>query len=450
MNKIARKPSSDPVQEKLRESKSQWNKSVSEFIKNLIDLKKTMNGWPSKFHMERSFIKDPIPSDPHSILGVLASDFQELANSGNNIIQQQIEYAKNRKQKQQKGTPNSNLSQQLLSASIEYELIAEGSNPITRFFSRLKGPWLGDSPEARARKYRLAMLRACSLLEKDLKKFEAQILGSSGESIFIAGKMLYQIDNHLKFVLESLNGFKAMEKTDNYNAPNEPELNINSNEIDTANKSITDFRKNYANFTDLDGALVKQFSTLILKFLSDDSVKEQLAPEINSIYQLILTDINNKHKTTSDNLGDVLIKSKTASLEIVAQNILDKWVGKINHKINPFDKTSPLRLDVSKQASEVITLINQLMNSLEQGLVTEQVKSLLNEINNKMIIIKSLMRPLEATIRNKLFDKTFVDLLQDNKLTDYDSSLNKKQKEHLERMVQNKQFRDLTNIYSRT
>jgi hypothetical protein len=66
-----------------------------------------------------------------------------------------------------------------------------------------------------------------------------------------------------------------------------------------------------------------------------------------------------------------------------------------------------------------------------------------------MIIIKSLMRPLEATIRGKLFDKTFVDLLQDNKLTDYDNKLDKKQKEHLEKMVQNKQFRDLTNLYSR-
>src|SRR6478736_333926 len=97
MIKIARKPSSDPIQEKLRQMKAQWNKDVSVFITDLINLKKTMNGWPSKFNMERSFIKDPIPSDPNTIIGVLASDFQELAQRGNAIVQQQLEYSKTRR-----------------------------------------------------------------------------------------------------------------------------------------------------------------------------------------------------------------------------------------------------------------------------------------------------------------------------------------------------------------
>jgi hypothetical protein len=458
MNKTARKPSSDPIQEKLRQSKSQWNKDVSTFITDLINLKKTMNGWPSKFHMERSFIKDPIPSDPHSILGVLASDFQELAQSGNSIIQQQIEYSKARKKKQPKTTnvstpsistsPASNLTQQL-SASLDYNLTVEGSNSVTRFFSRLKGPWFGSSPEVRARKYRLAMLRATALLEKDLEKFEIQILGSSGESIFVASKLLFQIDNHLKFVLESLNALKSLENESVSSAqPMEENIPVASSEVDRATAAITDFRKNFANFDDLDGTLVKQFSSLILKFLSDDSVKEALAPEINRSYQLLLTDINNKRGTSAATLSEVLMKTKSA-MQVVAQNLLDKWVGKLNHKLNPFDKTSAIRLDISKLAKESRTILNQLMNSLEKGLNPEDVKSSLSEINNKMIMIKSLMRPLEATIKGKLFDKTFVDLLGDNKLTDYESKLDKKQKEQLEKMIQTKQFRDLTNMYSR-
>jgi hypothetical protein len=64
MIKSARKPSSDPVQEKLRQSKAVWNKEVSIFVNDLIHCKKLMNGWPSKFHMEKSFIKEPIPADP--------------------------------------------------------------------------------------------------------------------------------------------------------------------------------------------------------------------------------------------------------------------------------------------------------------------------------------------------------------------------------------------------
>jgi hypothetical protein len=459
MNKVARKPSLDPIQEKLRQSKSQWNKDVSVFITDLINLKKTMNGWPSKFHMERSFIKDPIPADPHSILGVLASDFQELAQQGNSIIQQQLDYSKTRRKRQPKqpaapvapSAPSApDLTQQLSAANLDYNLIAEGSNPVTRFFSRLKGPWFGESPEVRMRKYRLSMLRACALLEKDLEKFEATIVGSTGESIFIASKLLHQVENHLRFVLESLASLKALESGTPIQPTEEVKFDNHIDaEVDKANKVITDFHKNYANFNDLDGALVKQFSSLILKFLSDDSVKESLAPDILNVYKLLLTDINNKRGASADSLSDLLSRSKTAELQVVAQNILDKWVGKINHNINPFDKTSALRLDAANLAKECIELIDGLMNSLEKGLDADQIKSFLAEIHNKMIMIKSTMRPLEATIQGKLFDKTFIDLLQDNKLSDYESKLDKKQKEQLEKMIQTKQFRDLTNMYSK-
>lgn len=457
MNKIARKPSSDPIQEKLRENKASFNKEVSSFISNLIELKKTMNGWPSKFHMERSFIKDPIPADPLSILGVLASDFQELAQKGNGIIQQQIEYSKSRKKKQTKpvgsNLPQNNnidLTQHLSAASLDYNLISNSSNPATRFFSRLKGPWFGDSPEVRTRKYRLSMLRACSMLEKDLKKFEATIVGSSGESIFISSKLLHQIENHLKFILESLASLKALEDGNSSSPPEDIKFDKPTDlQIEEANSAISDFRKNYASFNDLDGSLVKEFSNLILKFLSDDSLKEKLAPEIIKLYKLILSDINKKRGTSFNNLNDILNKNKVASLEIVAQNIINKWVGKLNHNINPFDKTSALRLDAANLADECIELLDDLMNSLEKSLDFQQIKSFLSEIYNKIVIIKSIMRPLEATIQGKLFDKTFVDLLQDNKLSDYESKLDKKQKEQLEKMIQTKQFRDLTHIYSK-
>lgn len=54
INVEARTKSSDPIQESLREKKAVWNKKVSEFIDNLIHVKKMMNGFPSKFNMERS------------------------------------------------------------------------------------------------------------------------------------------------------------------------------------------------------------------------------------------------------------------------------------------------------------------------------------------------------------------------------------------------------------
>lgn len=102
MEKTARRPSTDPVQERLRQNKALWNKEVSTFINDLIHFKKTMNGWPSKFFKERSRITSPVPADPATIIGSLAGDFQELVNKGNAVIQEQLDYSKNRRQRQPK------------------------------------------------------------------------------------------------------------------------------------------------------------------------------------------------------------------------------------------------------------------------------------------------------------------------------------------------------------
>lgn len=173
MEKTARKPSSDPAQEKLRSAKEQWNKSVSTLIGELIDFKRAMNGHPSRFtNNARSRITEAFSFDPATILGVLASDFQEIAQKGSAIVEEQANYAKTRRRSKPKSfTPTTtNVDQnweakpdlnQQLSASIDnYLLIAEGSNPITRTISRLKGPWFfGEKAERRKRKTGYLFLR---------------------------------------------------------------------------------------------------------------------------------------------------------------------------------------------------------------------------------------------------------------------------------------------------
>lgn len=447
MDKYGRKPSMDPAQEKLRQTKATWNKEVSAFINDLINLKKMMNGWPSKFHMEKSFIKDPIPADPTSILGVLASDFQDIAQRGNSIIEQQLSYSKQRKQKQPKPAPGvaplalpaaPNLTQQL-AASLEYKLIAKGSNPFTRLHSSLKGPWFGNSPEARARKYRLSMLRTCTLLEKELKSFEAEILGSSAESIFIASRILIQIENHLRFLNSALDAFNVSQGVSAIPIPS----------LIEAEKVLDDFKRNYANFTDLDKLLVDKLSSLMLGFIpADEMEKSKMVPEILSTYRAILTDINKKHGTNAASLRDVLM-AKSASLDVVAKNIVHKWLGKAKHNVVPFDKTSAIRLDLNKNSEEARETLDRLMDSLESGVNQVEIANYISDLNKKFGDIKLLMRPLEDTIRNKLFDKTFLDLLDDKKLSDYSSNLSTDEKERLKRMIQTRQFRNMTQDYSR-
>lgn len=250
MEKTARKPSADPLQERLRTSKAAWNKDVSAFINDLIHIKKTMNGWPSKFFKERSRITQPIPADPGTVIGALAGDFQDIANRGNSIVQQQLEYAKNRRQKQPKpaggpqpgGAPASpeapaapeapkpggpdlsqQMGQQLAASSHRTEMIkvassfegkylleSEASNPVSRFITRLFNPRFGFGEGARIRRLRMAMLDNCVKSYKELKKLHKEIVKSSKGSIVTSHKMMTQIWNYWNAVNRLLSTYKAI------------------------------------------------------------------------------------------------------------------------------------------------------------------------------------------------------------------------------------------------
>ncbi len=209
----------DPVQKKLRQDKAAWNKAVSAYINDLIHFKKLMNGWPNKFHQQKSRIIDPVPADPSTIIGSLAGDFQELVQRGNGLIEQQLQYSQTRRKKQPKqlNLPNVNqqpqaqptpgpakppvdLSSQLglpnvannssdrlikLASNFEskYDLTAEASNPVTRFFTRLFNPKIGFGEAARIRRARMELLNYCVKVYKKLEKVQVEIVRSSGDSI---------------------------------------------------------------------------------------------------------------------------------------------------------------------------------------------------------------------------------------------------------------------------
>ncbi len=244
MEKLGRKPSSDPAQEKLRQTKSLWNKDVSVFINDLIHLKKTMNGWPSKFHQERSFIKEPIPADPVSIIGVLSGDFQELAQRGDAIVQEQLNYAKTRRKKQPKQlnlplgqpeqqkppaepeAPKPDLSQQLAlpnvasmesdivkiasAFEIKYGLTSQASNPVSRFFAKLLNPTMGFSEAARIRRVRMQLLNSSANTYKKLEKFQVAVVKSSKSSIETANNLMHEVWRDWETVRTGFNTYKAM------------------------------------------------------------------------------------------------------------------------------------------------------------------------------------------------------------------------------------------------
>jgi hypothetical protein len=224
MEKLARKTSTDPVQEKLRQNKDLWNKEVSRFIESMKQLKKTMNGYPSRISPQKGKIQEPIQGNPVAALDALTTAFEQIADHGNSIVQEQLVYSKSRRKKQPKqpglpqtgpaptATPTSapapDLSQQLsgtpLAASMsvdaiikladEYEdLVVEGSNPLTRFFAKLMNPGIGWTEAANKRRDRMKWLKACAKAYKALEKFQVAIVGTSKESVSNSSKISQDI-----------------------------------------------------------------------------------------------------------------------------------------------------------------------------------------------------------------------------------------------------------------
>lgn len=235
MRKVARKPSGDPVQEKLRQHKDVWNKEVSQFIENVKQVKKTMNGFPSKAFPQKSKITEPIPIDAPGMLNELATTFQDIAQKGSGIAEEQLDYSKTRRKSQPKrlapagqpapipaptSEPKLDLTQQLTAANAEYELIKiasdfeekylfekEASNPITRFFTRLFNPGIGWGKAADIRRARVSMLKYAASAYKGLNKYQVLIVGSKNK-IADAKRRLDQIHNDWENVAKAYVIFK--------------------------------------------------------------------------------------------------------------------------------------------------------------------------------------------------------------------------------------------------
>lgn len=478
MQKVARKPSTDPAQEKLRQNKALWNKDVSLFINDLINFKKTMNGAPSKFFMEKSSIKEPIPADPATIIGSLAGDFQELAQKGNGIITQQLEYSKTRRKKQVQApaqnsavpvatTPPANDLSKQLAAFEQYNLIINASNPVSRFFSRILNPAIGGSPAARIRKYRMSMLTAAASVFKDLENLQVAIVGKSSESIFTASKTLGKIEDNWNFLSKGFYTYKSTmpEEVKDTGGEITPPLELTEDKpkvtttvppavepnVSQISSAISDYKTYAANFLNL--ASVKHMNSLIMKYVdSDAESKKNLIPQILNAYQTVLFEANSKNNTSGKSLKEIFETvnlNKTASLEVVAQSFLRKWLGKARHKLSPLDKTSAIRLDIYNLSDECRKTIDLIMDSLEKEMNVDYLEGLINKVNNDLTTIRDLMRALDATIKGKGFDAPFMNLLDKGKITEFGPNLSDKQKQHLQRVLEQKQMRELTNLYYR-
>jgi hypothetical protein len=462
MDKIAGKPSSDPNQQKLRDAKKVWNKEVSALIDNIIQFKQLINGKENKFHGERSTIKEPIPADPVSILSTLISEFQDIAQKGNAIVAQQLEYARTRRKKQPKqigiSPPKTDLSAQLTAAMDEQEIIVLSSNMGTRFFKRILNTGLGLAWKSRERKYRMSLLQAATDLYKDINKLQAAIVSSSAESIFISSKTLSKIIDNWEFFKSGIGTYKDSigikdqikeNKKETKNEKKKETLSKNDPEIEEIGQ---DYKKYAFNFSDLDiRDLLKAIAKYSLAKTKEE--KEEAKNDIKNQYNDAIIRLNQKLGTSGKTFQEIW-ETKNAEagvssheLEKIAQRALKKWLGKIRHQLSATDKTSAYRLDIYKSCQKAKDAINNIMNSLERGMEIAELEKYAAQIDAEVRAIQYLILELEETLSGKGFDKPFLSLLEKGRITNQPTNLDKKQKELLQRRIENERLRTLIDLY---
>jgi hypothetical protein len=497
MEKTARKPSADPVQERLRQNKTNWNKEVSAFINDLIHFKKTMNGWPSKFFKERSRIIEPVPADPATIIGALAGDFQEIVNRGNSIIQEQLNYSKTRRQKQPKqlnlpfpqpatpATPTEppkpapDLSKQLqlgLAADDSYYLISQASNPLSRFFTRLLTPGIGRSEAARIRRYRMSLLDAALAMYKDMKKLQSAVVGSGPESIFIASKLLDKSENSWVFLTS---GFRTFVETlpgpvdtgakieippsvKGEEAPTSPVAGpapqaapaLTDPRVVKALAAVQDIQTYSNNFRGVIGMPGLRQTAKKFALAMPDEKLQMVDAFLDEYQRMVIQVCANKAIPVQNSFAEIAafeLKTPptTASANDQLQTVAQAFLKKLKHQISPFDKTSSFRLDIYKMAVQNKKLLDKVMDHLEEGLNKEAIAALLKEIGENMLKMKSLMQGLTSTIRGQGYQPEFINLLERGRLGDYGVDLAPKQKAELSKLLQQKQMRELVKMYGK-
>jgi hypothetical protein len=455
MEKTARKPSADPTQERLRQNKANWNKEVSAFINDLIHFKKMMNGWPSKFFKERSRITQPIPADPATIIGSLAGDFQEITNKGNAVIQEQLNYAKNRRQRQPKAptapaqpggappatpaapeAPKPDLTQQLsrqpLAASEElssliklaseletkYELEVVASNPFSRFITRLFTPRIGFGEAARIRQLRMTMLDACVKSYKELKRLHKEIVKSGKGSIENSHKLMTMVTNHWNIVYSLMLSYKAVRPNDvvsDAGGPIEDEDLKKEKAMEEGrepgegsapeqaigNEPAVDKMKDFLSAAAYLGVITKSLAFRELHSAIESVVA---APKnkkldtlrkvnIDGLYDRALQEVNAELNTSGSSFADIAQQKKSAPVEA---KTAQRQLGKLRHQLLP-GATSGQRLEIYRTIDQVRKDLNDVMDLLEAGFDQEKLAPAITKVHREISALRTMVRRLYAS-----------------------------------------------------
>lgn len=437
MYKEARKKAIDPNQEKLRQSKQDWNAEVSEFIKTLIEFKKLMNGRENQFFKQKTKITDPIPSDPVAIVSSLASNFADLAVKGKNLVEEQSVYSKSRMQNFQQ-THHANDG-----------LMSEATNPLSRMISRFKGPILfGPEEEKRKNKYRINFLNTMTVILKDLSSLEDIILDVDYKNVHQANSIVNSIIIKLQAAKKFINTFAPMkeelshkpEETLNVNKQDQPSEEKKPEDANLPlsaryNKISSDYLLHHKNVpsTELKNPMLQSLYLKKTRELNSAIEKISVSSTINArILDEVYQGAIERYEVLLDLCSRDMLKpgqEKFRSFEEVkrflhgspkiASNAISKYFKRLRHKIHPFDQTSAIRLDLSEMVSNLKKEVGIIVDELEEDFEPEKLSDQIATVIEQARMLDDLVSALtDAAYVDKFYTPFMTNVKDPNRYSD--------------------------------
>lgn len=444
LKKSARKASSDPAQESLRQHKDAWNHEVSNFISALIAFKRGLNGrGDPKLGIPPGSIKDPLPSSVGSQLNNLASIYDKIINEASQIIQEQEHYSQNRKKPKKE-------------MMADDGLFAEASWWGSRLWAELPfGSLRKEKKENRA--LRLSLIKFAVSINKELKELESDLVSTKPDSIPDSVTTLAQLytDYSVLFIGPLENYLKnrgvvnqeevtPKEDVEEPSPSSESELELDSITSPIEAEKPKNIDKNYLEKflivkNDLQ-AIGPVLSYLEKKIDVDDNLKKTLkskfrkleskvaelavygntpeqkssdmelaAQEIWNLYQELMSSVSSI-LGTSDSFKSYL--SKLFNIDKVAgDSSLTKWVNTLKLKINPTNEDL-IKLKAVNEIKKCSKNINNLLDVLEN--YESSMSELVNKVNdlNKSLselskYVWTLGERYMSSFRKMKKDKTF-------------------------------------------
>lgn len=454
MNKTADSNRNISKKRELIEEKAKFNKAVNEFISYMINYKNVQNGKPSTLLNvpQRSDIKYPIPGNPLNVIKHLEDTLKLIDSHGKQSIKKQEELSVSKK------------------SSYDYSnnFISNGSNPLTRFWSKLKNISFSDDNEGIIKSFRSSALSALADSYAKFTDVQTDILKTGPEGIKAANIALNDAVKNFEYfkknkdICLSILGQESTEEVENILGDTEENKNLSNLKIlESITNDIKLVPKAFAV-----SAVPDDFKELLsaieeLKLKKNESSMQdnnKLVDRIINIYKKMIADLNSKFNINVSSFKEFVEKVTTSSSdnikkaensEILIQKLAKRNIERFFRRLmntSFTDKTASAKKIIYTLCEKILFNINKLMDSIEEGFNPEVINDLSKKIDLELNKLKISVYSLNQLISGVNLSEFTVSQIEQGKGLEFKPKLTEKDKDNLKKVLNRKYYSELARI----